>query len=116
MQSLTDQEKTLVFALVCVPARFGLAMVTRYYHRCIPQSIFIAWLLMAISLGFYISEKRPTAFGSKRYWSSKVHSLLYLLAATLLLTSYSKYASTVLLIDLIYGIATVAAQYSSCVC
>ena len=101
------------FLSFCIPTRIllvALAFIVGNKYKS--YSKILALLSILAALFFVINEYRGKkgAFGSERYWSGKIHALLYTLFAITLLVS-PKYAWILLVVDLIYGINTVLKHY-----
>lgn len=112
---LSKTNKILLFSFVCVIVRLFLAILAYFIsmeHQKFILPLSILFVSMAIGLIYNDLIKKPKgAFGSDRYWSGIVHGVFYILAAIALFYS-PEITLGILLMDLLFGIITVAVHYS----
>lgn len=112
-----DSKNDMLFFMGCVPFRlliaYGLHHIFKYDTNTHAPAIYI-FFLAAIGLGLIIADTRRRYFdtekkgffGSRTYWYSQVHGLLYLLAAFFAFRGNARWGVWVLVSDVVFGIAT----------
>ena len=105
----TLQKRFLAFLLLCIPARIGFVFIAKSVDKkYLPYLGYLA-LLPAIGFAYiYIFGKRKIGaetFGQKIWWNDlrPVHSIFYLIFASLALTK-SNTAYIPILLDVILGL------------
>jgi hypothetical protein len=108
-----------LFVFVCVPTRIALVVGAYYLEQPksnVPLEPFIA-LAILLALGFFASDMNGKffpdtkgAFGNLRYWDNLAHAGFISLFAALLYLD-TGYAYTALIVDMTFGMTTVAEYY-----
>lgn len=105
--------RQLVFLLVCIPLRLGLAWFAWYSSSPIFSLLIgLAGIGMIVRAALRDSGKVPMKgfAGGEVYWNSYVHGFLYILFA-LLHYRHFKYAWIVLVLDVVVGLGTAINHY-----
>lgn len=111
---LSATQRLLLFFLVCIPLRVGMAWyawkLVQTPGRSMQQSAFTV-LAAAMGVGFFVSQYlretnqiQRTQLGGPVFWSSRLHGAVYLLFAALLAVNHP-YAWVVLAADVAVGFA-----------
>nr|BDC17028.1 hypothetical protein [Sicyoidochytrium minutum DNA virus] len=116
--------RIILFLLVCIPVRIGLAVAAGYWayldKEGDPNANTWRWVLtalgFAIGIGFLYNYLRKNHhgvgfFGGPRYWHSEIHGALYLAFAILVLLRI-RIAFVVLIIDIFIGVLSVLFHYT----
>jgi hypothetical protein len=107
--------KILLFSFVCVVIRIFLAISAYFISMEFDNfKIPLAALLISMGVGLiynHLYGNPKGVAGSDRYWNGIVHGILYILASICLFYS-PELTLGILLLDVIYGIVTVAVHYS----
>ena len=111
----TMQRNLLLFLAGCVPVRVGLIVGSYFIEQSSSDTLkYIAVVLAGlVAMGFFhadVTESERGFFGSRRYWNSAIHGILYVLYAVMLAVG-TEVGYIVLVVDLVYGIGTVFSHY-----
>lgn len=119
-----ERSRLLRFGLLCVPARLAFVVASYYAvkyagtHRRV--LVFFASSVVAIGVGLIlmaalrslgVRDKKGFA-GGDVYWNSYVHGAIWVTAGCALFFE-RKWAWALLLVDLVYGVATTLSHYFS---
>lgn len=124
VKASSARTRILLFLLVCIPVRVGLAVAAGYWAHLDreedPNANTWRWVLtalgFAIGIGFLYNYFRKNHqgvgfFGGPRYWHSEIHGALYIAFAILVLLRI-RIAFVLLVIDVFIGALTVFFHYS----
>ena len=104
---MSSLKRSLLFILLCIPSRIGLAFLPNYLSD--KNKKYYSYLILVISLGFlylYFSNRRLNAVegGGVTWWHNYrlIHGMLYL-TSFIYLYQNNKYSQLPLLIDILFS-------------
>lgn len=111
-----NKKNFLLFLLGCVPIRIILIIVIYYFEKMndLRLEFLGGGVLIFITVGFFyqhIIKKERGFLGTKKYWNSLAHSILFLCATVMFFLRFNV-AFAIILVDLLYGIFTVCKHYN----
>lgn len=109
MDFITSNNRKYAFLFGCIPIRLLLALTPLYLSN--NMSFLLGLLLLLPTFGFlflYFTHSRLHSYesGGNTWWAPYriYHGLLYLFAAICLLNAKNRYASILLLTDVLFGL------------